>query len=285
MKNKNELRDFLEEKVSEYNRPSFIEKDPISVPHSFEKKQDIEISGLFAAIFSWGNRRTIIQKSNELMRAMDNEPFDFILNHQPDDLKRLLVFRHRTFNSTDLLYFIRFLRSHYQHSDSLESAFLPLPENGKKTIQYISSEPEDGTENIIGNPGFSDEKEFIKNALSVFYSRFFSLPDAPHRTQKHVASPEKKSTCKRLNMYLRWMVRQDKKGVDFGIWRKINPSDLICPVDLHVARVARGFGLIRRRQTDWQTAMELTSALRLMDKKDPVKYDFALFGLGVAEKY
>jgi uncharacterized protein (TIGR02757 family) len=327
MKNNNELRDFLEEKVSEYNHPSFIEKDPISVPHSFERKQDIEISGFFAAIFSWGNRRTIIQKSNELMRAMENEPYDFILNHQPADLKKLHVFRHRTFNSTDLLYFIRFLKSHYESNDSLESAFLPLTDPGKKTIQYISSEKGTGKNTIqhissekgtgkktiqhissengtgiktishisskIGNgikkiteDSYCDgENEFIRNALSAFYSRFFSLRDAPGRTQKHIASPEKKSTCKRLNMYLRWMVRQDKKGVDFGIWRKINPSDLICPVDLHVARVARGFDLIRRRQTDWQTAMELTIALRLMDKKDPVKYDFALFGLGVAEKY
>jgi uncharacterized protein (TIGR02757 family) len=285
MKNNNELRDFLEEKVTEYNRPSFIEKDPISVPHSFEKKQDIEISGFFAAIFSWGNRRTIIQKSNELMRAMENEPFDFILNHRPADLKKLHVFRHRTFNSTDLLYFIRFLRSHYELNDSLESAFLPLTGPGKKTIQLIPSETENGTKKIAEAPCCAGENEFIKHALSAFYSRFFSLKDAPGRTQKHIASPEKKSTCKRLNMYLRWMVRQDKKGVDFGIWKKINPSDLICPVDLHVARVARSFGLIRRSQTDWQTAMELTIALRAMDKKDPVKYDFALFGLGVAEKY
>jgi uncharacterized protein (TIGR02757 family) len=285
MKNNNELRDFLEEKVSEYNHPSFIEKDPISVPHSFEKKQDVEISGFFAAIFSWGNRKTIIQKSNELMRAMENEPFDFILNHRPTDLKKLHVFRHRTFNSTDLLYFIRFLRSHYELNDSLESAFLPLTDHPEKTIQLISSETGNGTKKIAEEPCSAGENEFIKKALSAFYSRFFSLKDAPGRTQKHIASPEKKSTCKRLNMYLRWMVRQDKKGVDFGIWKKINPSDLICPVDLHVARVARSFGLIRRSQTDWQTAMELTIALRAMDKKDPVKYDFALFGLGVAEKY
>jgi uncharacterized protein (TIGR02757 family) len=200
-------------------------------------------------------------------------------------LKKLHVFRHRTFNSTDLLYFIRFLRSHYEINDSLESAFLPLTDAGIKTIPLISSKSGNGTKKIAEESCCAGENEFIKNALSAFYSRFFSLRDAPGRTQKHIASPEKKSTCKRLNMYLRWMVRQDKKGVDFGIWRKINPSDLICPVDLHVARVARSFGLIRRKQTDWETAMELTFALRLMDKKDPVKYDFALFGLGVAEKY
>jgi uncharacterized protein (TIGR02757 family) len=171
----------------------------------------------------------------------------------------LLTFKHRTFNPTDLLYFIRFLKHHYEQANSLEDAFLPeqnYPEN-----------------------------EFIKNALTCFYSRFFSLKDAPTRTRKHIASPQKNSTCKRLNMYLRWMVRTDKKGVDFGIWKRISSADLICPVDLHVARVARRFGLIRRQQTDWQTAMELTLALRSMDEKDPVKYDFALFSLGVTEKY
>jgi len=259
--NKKELRDFLEKKVLEYNHPSFIATDPVSVPHRFSKKQDVEIAGLFASIFAWGNRTTIIQKSNELMRAMDDDPYNFIRNHRVSDLKRFLNFKHRTFNATDLLYFIHYLQSHYQLSDSLETAFLP---NG---------------ENIYGG------NEFIKNALSVFYTRFFSLENAPYRTQKHIATPEKNSACKRLNMYLRWMVRKDKRGVDFGIWGKISAADLICPVDLHVARVARGFGLINRKQTDWETAMELTLALRGMDKKDPVKYDFALFGLGVMEKY
>jgi uncharacterized protein (TIGR02757 family) len=265
-RNKKELQDFLEGKVLEYNHPSFIEKDPVSVPHHFNTKQDIEIAGLFAAIFSWGNRTTIIQKSNELMKGMDDAPYDFIQNHRASDLKRFLEFKHRTFNITDLLYFIQFLQSHYRQSDTLETAFLPnLP--GEKKMGPLA-----------GN-------EFVKNALSVFYARFFSLKDAPRRTQKHISSPEKNSTCKRLNMYLRWMVRQDKRGVDFGIWKKISAADLICPVDLHVARVARRFGLIIRKQTDWETSMELTRALREMDMKDPVKYDFALFGLGVMEKY
>ena len=259
--NKKELRDFLEKKVLEYNHPSFIATDPVSVPHRFSKKQDIEIAGLFASIFAWGNRTTIIQKSNELMRAMDDDPYNFIRNHRVTDLKRFLKFKHRTFNATDLLYFIQYLRSHYLLSDSLETAFLPPLEN------------------------MNGGNEFIKNALSIFYTRFFSLENAPYRTQKHIATPEKNSACKRLNMYLRWMVRKDKRGVDFGIWRKISTADLICPVDLHVARVARGFGLINRKQTDWETAMELTLALREMDKRDPVKYDFALFGLGVMEKY
>jgi uncharacterized protein (TIGR02757 family) len=272
-RNKKELRDFLEKKVLEYNHPSFIAKDPVSVPHRFNEKQDIEIAGLFAAIFSWGNRTSIIQKSNELMKGMDDAPYDFIRNHKPADLKRLKDFKHRTFNSTDLLYFIHFLHYHYQQSDSLEIAFLPNV-SGKKEKNSLLVES--------NAPG---ENEFVKNALSAFYTRFFSLEGAPRRTQKHIASPEKNSTCKRLNMYLRWMVRQDKRGVDFGIWKKISAADLICPVDLHVARVARKFGLISRKQTDWLTAMELTMALREMDKNDPVKFDFALFGLGVIEKY
>lgn len=257
-KNKKELRDFLEKKVRQYNHPSFIPSDPVSVPHRFSNKQDIEIAGLFAAIFAWGSRTTIIRKSNELMEALDNAPYDFIMHHQPRDLKRLREFKHRTFNATDLLYFIRYLRSHYQENESLETAFLPV-ESGKK--------------------------DRMKNGLSDFYTRFFSLEDAPRRTRKHIATPQKNAACKRLNMYLRWMVRQDQHGVDFGLWKKISPADLICPVDLHVARVARRFGLISRNQTDWTTAMELTEALREMDKKDPVKFDFALFGLGVFEKY
>jgi len=286
MQDKKKLRDFLEKKVLEYNHPSFIAKDPVSIPHSFQKKQDIEISGLFAAIFSWGNRTTIIQKSNELMRAMENEPYDFIMNHRPADLKRLMNFKHRTFNTTDLLYFIRFLKTHYSQSDSLESAFLPAKPDVKKSIPQTNFFPGSAKLKMLGTHlDLCDKNEFVRNALSIFYTRFFSLVDAPRRTQKHIASPERNSTCKRLNMYLRWMVRRDKRGVDFGIWKQMSPADLICPVDLHVARVARGFGLISRKQTDWQTAMELTLALRDLDSADPVKYDFALFGLGVTEKY
>jgi uncharacterized protein (TIGR02757 family) len=258
--NPSSLRDFLEQKVQQYNQPSFISSDPVSVPHRFSKKQDIEIAGLFAAVFAWGQRTTIIRKSNALMEAMDLAPHDFILHHRPRDLKPLLSFRHRTFNDTDLLYFIRFLRFHYQRQESLETAF--LPECGDR-----------GTEDMV------------KNGLAAFYKHFFSLKDAPERTRKHIATPERNATCKRLNMYLRWMVRRDKNGVDFGLWKRIPPAMLICPVDLHVARVARRLGLISRPQTDWTTAMELTAALRLMDKKDPVKYDYALFGLGVFEKY
>jgi uncharacterized protein (TIGR02757 family) len=284
--NKKELWDFLEKKVLEYNDPSFIATDPISVPHRFSKKQDIEIAGLFSSIFAWGNRTTIIYKSNELMRAMDDDPYNFIRNHQASDLKRFLKFKHRTFNATDLLYFIHFLQFHYRLSDTLETAFLPESSDGKKRKkQSVIILPVEKRKKKQPDKNISGENEFVKNALSIFYTRFFSLENAPFRTQKHIATPEKNSACKRLNMYLRWMVRKDNRGVDFGIWKEISAADLICPVDLHVARVARSFGLISRKQTDWETAMELTSALRDMDNKDPVKYDFALFGLGVMEKY
>ena len=282
-----ELQDFLEKKVLEYNHPSFITKDPVSIPHRYKIKQDIEIAGLFASIFAWGNRTTIISKSLELMKGMDDAPFDFIKNHGTSDLKRFLQFKHRTFNSTDLLYFIRFLKSHYRQNNSLESAFLPSDVTGIKINRFNTTitNPAKSKHETPSNAEIYADNEFARKALSIFYRRFFSLKNAPERTQKHIASPDKNSTCKRLNMYLRWMVRQDNNGVDFGIWKKISAADLICPVDLHVARVARGFGLITRKQTDWQTAMELTVALREMDKTDPVKYDFALFGLGVTEKY
>ena len=252
------LRDFLEEKVAQYNQPSFIPADPVCIPHLFSSKADIEIAGFFAAIFAWGNRTTIINKSKELMQLMDMAPHQFITQHQESDLKRLLSFKHRTFNTTDLLYFIQFLQHHYQQHDSLETAF----------AQWMEKSDTDTT-----------------RALTGFHRYCFALDDAPARSKKHIATPEKQSNCKRLSMYLRWMVRADKKGVDFGIWKKIRPAQLICPVDVHVARVAYRFGLLERKQIDWQAAQELTDALRQMDPRDPVKYDFALFGLGVMEKY
>jgi uncharacterized protein (TIGR02757 family) len=253
-----ELNAFLDRKVDEYNQPSFIEHDPISIPHLFSKKQDIEIAGFFASIFAWGNRTIIINKSKELMRLMEGAPHQFILNHSEKDLKRLLQFKHRTFNVTDLLYFILFLKHHYQQSDSLETAF---------------------------SKWMNAKDETIENALAGFQDYFFSLQDAPVRTKKHIATPKRNSTCKRLNMFLRWMVRKDNGGVDFGIWETISPAQLICPIDVHVARVARRFELIQRKQIDWQTALELTNHLKKFDRNDPVKYDFALFGLGVVEKY
>jgi uncharacterized protein (TIGR02757 family) len=251
------LRSFLEKKVKEYNRSSFIADDPISIPHRFRIKPDIEIAGFFTAIFSWGNRTSIIRKSTELMRLMDDCPHEFILNHSERELRRLVSFKHRTFNPTDLLYFIEFLRHHYNRFDSLEDAFL-------------------------GGPG---ENWDAGEALTAFHHYFFSLEDVPTRTRKHIATPERNSSCKRLNMFLRWMVRKDGKGVDFGCWERIPMRKLICPLDLHVARVARRFGLLTRTPTDWTAALELTERLAMLDPRDPTKYDFALFSLGALEKF
>lgn len=245
-----DLKDYLDEQVKRYNRPDFIPLDPVSIPHRFSKVQDIEIAGFFAAVFSWGNRRTIINKSTEFLQLMDNAPHDFLLHHRDSDLKTFLTFKHRTFQPTDALYFIAFLSYHYRTHASLEELFLA-------------------------------ESSSMEARLNQFEARFFALPDAPARTRKHVPSPARKSTCKRLNMFLRWMVRQDTCGVDFGIWERISPADLICPIDVHVSHVARHFGLLHRKQNDWMAAVELTENLKRLNATDPVKYDFALFGLGV----
>ncbi|MFZ4260526.1 TIGR02757 family protein [Sphingobacterium sp. HJSM2_6] len=250
------IKDFLDKKYLEYNQPDFIPHDPICIPHQFHKKQDIEIMGFIASILAWGQRKTIINKCNELIDRMDGAPHDFILNHQDQDLKQLLGFKHRTFNDTDLLYFISFFNYHYQRFESLEDAFLISP---------------------------SEKFETMEIALNNFKAYFFSLADFPLRTKKHVSSPFQKSTCKRLNMFMRWMVRKDNRGVDFGIWTRIQPKDLICPCDVHVERVGRKFGLIQSEKVNWKTAIELTENLKDFDPLDPVKYDFALFGLGVFE--
>jgi uncharacterized protein (TIGR02757 family) len=249
-----ELKAFLDEKSDQFNQPGFIANDPVSIPHLFTRKQDIEIAGFFAAMLAWGQRVTIIRKCRELMALMDDDPYSFIVGHRSADLKRFKDFKHRTFNNTDTLYFIEALRSIYKQYGSMEAAFNVQPAD-----------------------------ETIENGLIHFHHRFFSLEDFPKRTKKHLPTPERKSTCKRLVMYLRWMVRNDKRGVDFGIWKTISPSQLICPCDLHVDRVARKLKLIKRKQTDWQTALELTANLRKFDPADPVKYDFALFGLGIEE--
>lgn len=240
----------LEEMVAKWNRQDFIQEDPISIPHRYNKVQDKEISGFFSALFSWGNRKTIINKSNELMRLMDDTPYDFIIHHGETDLKRFETFTHRTFQSTDVLYFISFLKFHYTNHQSLEDAFL------------------------YGGQPYNQ-----KSALTAFHQYFFSQPFAPQRTKKHVSTPAKNATCKRLNMFLRWMVRQDDSGVDFGLWKKIPASCLMIPYDVHVEKAARSLGLLKRKQKDWTAVEELTERLRYFNNADPIRYDFALFGL------
>lgn len=275
------LKSFLDAKVAQYNQPGFIANDPICIPHLFSKKQDIEIMGFWAAILAWGQRVTIINKCKELIALMDGAPYDFIMNHEEPDLKKLLKFKHRTFNDIDTLYFISFFRYHYEQYESLEDAFIPQ----KLKEGVILSLAEGGSEGLPTALRQAQRDTPVELYLNYFRSYFFSLPDFPHRTKKHVSSPSQKSTCKRLNMFLRWMVRKDNHGVDFGIWNQIKPADLIMPCDLHVDRVARKLNLITRKQTDWQTAVELTERLKEFDPNDPVKYDFALFGLGIEEKF
>jgi uncharacterized protein (TIGR02757 family) len=249
-----ELKEFLDEKAALYNQSSFIEADPISIPHQFSQIQDVEIMGFWTAMLAWGQRKTIINKSKELIQLMDGAPYDFIINHQESDRKAFLNFKHRTFQVTDTLYFLSFFQDYYQKHHSLETAF----------SQFISPTDTD-----------------VAAGLKGFHELFFALPDAPKRTRKHVATPIRKSTCKRLNMFLRWMVRQDDNGVDFGLWKQIKPAQLLIPLDVHVDKVARKLNLLERKQTDWKTVQELTERLRKFDANDPVKYDFALFGLGV----
>lgn len=251
------IKKLLNEKTKEFNRPAFIANDPISVPHQFSKLQDIEIIAFWTAVLAWGQRKTIINKASELIALMENAPHDFIVNHTEHDVKRFLQFKHRTFNATDTLYFLHFFKQFYKNHTSLEEAFL-----------CDGFQAHENTEHMLNN----------------FHSIFFSLEDVPHRTKKHIPSPANKSTCKRLNMFLRWMVRKDSCGVDFGLWGKIKPAQLICPLDVHVERVARKLQLITRKQTDWLTAVELTNNLKQFDKNDPVKYDFALFGMGALDK-
>ncbi len=248
------LTAFLEEKYAQFNQPDFVAHDPISLPHAFSRRQDIEIVGFWVAMLAWGQRVTIIRKGEELVRLMEGEPYNFVRNHSEHERKAFLAFKHRTFNATDALYFLEFLQRHYQQSDTLETAFAD---------------------------GMQPTDDDVGNGLVHFHRYFFSLPDFPPRTRKHIATPERNSACKRLNMFLRWMVRRDGQGVDFGLWERIAPRQLICPLDVHVERVARKLGLLTRKQSDWRAACELTAHLRTFDAQDPVKYDFALFGLGL----
>lgn len=253
--NLDDLKELLDSKVELYNNISFIENDPISIPHSFSKKQDIEISGFFAAILAWGNRKSIINSCQRLINFMDNQPYDFILNHSKNDLKRFEKFAHRTFNSTDLLFFIEAFKNIYRKYNTLETLFITT---------------------------YKDEN--VKSGLINFHNYCFEFDFAPLRTKKHVATPHRHSACKRLNMYLRWMVRDDNKGVDFGIWKNIKPKQLVCPLDVHVLRNANSLGLLNSEKGNWENAEKLTEKLKIFDKNDPVKYDFALFGMGIENK-
>jgi|SRR5450759_750284 len=252
---KEELKEFLDEKVEKYNQPDFIEHDPISIPHRFAIKEDIEISGFLAATISWGNRKMIIRNAKRMMELMGNSPYDFIMNHEDIHLEKMKGFVHRTFNSSDFTYFIKALQYIYQKKNGLEGIF-----NEYRT------------------------KDSLQPAIHNLKKTFFELPH-PSRTVKHISDPFKGSAAKKINMYLRWMVRKDNKGVDFGLWNSISPSVLSCPLDVHSGNVARKLGLITRNQNDSKAVSELDANLRELDIKDPVKYDFALFGLGVFEGF
>ena len=255
MMNYNELKDFLDSKVAEYNNPRFIEADPIQVPHSFKKKEDIEISGFLTASISWGNRKSIINNALRMVSLLDNTPHDFIMNHQEQDLEKLLPFVHRTFNGADFIQFVKSLQHIYLNHGGLEQVF----------VNHA-------------------EKNSLQKSIHKFKQTFFEIEHLP-RTQKHISDPNKGSAAKRINMFLRWMVRDDQAGVDFGIWKNLKPSQLSCPLDVHSGNVARSLGLLRRKQNDAKALLELDNSLRSFDSSDPVKYDFALFGLGVFEKF
>ena len=251
----NELKEFLDEKAQQYNHSDFIELDPIQIPHMYTDKEDVEIAGFLAATISWGNRVSILKSAHKMMKLMGNSPYDFVLNHKEKHLKKFDGFVHRTFSSTDFLYFIHALKHLYLKKDGLEGVF--------QEHQSATS---------------------LQTAIHHLKKEFFSLAH-PARTQKHLPDPMKGSAAKRINMFLRWMVRNDHAGVDFGLWKTISPSKLSCPLDVHTGTVARKLGLLKRKQNDARAVNELDLALRSFDPEDPVKYDFALFGLGASEKF
>ncbi|MBG7631414.1 MAG: TIGR02757 family protein [Bacteroidetes bacterium] len=250
-----ELKEFLDEKVIQFNNPNFIESDPIQIPHRYNLKEDIEISGFLTATIAWGNRKMIIKNANRMMELMGNSPYDFVMNHKEHHLEKIEGFVHRTFNSIDFTYFIKALHHIYNNHNGLE--------------------------NIFNSNATSDS---LQPAIHQLKKIFFEIPH-PTRTTKHVADPFKGSAAKKINMWLRWLIRDDDAGVDFGIWKSISPSLLSCPLDVHSGNVARKLGLLHRKQNDAKALAELDASLRKMDKNDPVKYDFALFGLGVFEKF
>lgn len=249
--------DFLEEKHLKYNNVSFIENDPISVPHNFAKKEDIEIAAFLTATISWGQRISIIKSANELMKLMDNSPYSFINSASEEEFKPLKKFVYRTFNGDDAFFFIKSLRNIYKNYNGIEQLFIS---------------------------GYNKNDENLINDILNFRTVFFELPHT-QRIEKHFSNPLKNSSSKRLNMFLRWMIRKDKNKVDFGIWKNFKSSQLLCPLDIHSGRVARDLGLLKRKQNDWKAVVELTNKLKEFDSIDPVKYDFALFGLGVFEKF
>lgn len=250
------IKEFLDDKLDQYNRASFIDADPIAIPHSFTRKEDIEIAGFLTATIAWGQRPMILRKGFDLMNRMDKSPFDFVRNHTKGDLQKLEDFVYRTFNSHDLIYFVKALKRLINEYNSLGQLFERL----------------------------HSKSNTIFDLILAFHNLFFELED-PGRTRKHLANPEKGSAAKRINMYLRWMVRNDERGVDFGLWTFINPSELYLPLDVHTGRVARKLGLLKRNSNDWKAVEEVTNRLRDYDLLDPVKYDFAIFGLGVFEKF
>lgn len=252
-----EVKELLDEKYFQFNNTSFIETDPISIPHQFSKKEDIEIASLLVATIAWGQRISIINNGNKLMRLMNNEPHDFILNFSKKDAVMFEGFVHRTFNSTDCVFFLNSLKHIYTNYGGLEAAF---------------------------STDFSSKETDVKNAITNFRMLFLNT-EHQSRSEKHISNPSAKSSAKRLCMFLRWMVRKDKHGVDFGIWKGIKPSQLCLPLDLHTGNVSRKLGLLTRTQNDWQAVEEITSVLRNFDKNDPIKYDFSLFGLGAFEGF
>ncbi|NQX77245.1 TIGR02757 family protein [Gilvibacter sp.] len=254
--NRSELKAFLDEKAAYYEQPSFLEQDPIQIPHRYTQKEDIEISGFLTAVIAWGNRLSILRSADKMMQIMGDAPHDFILNHEPTDLEKIEGFVHRTFQTVDLKYFLKALQQLYRHQGGLEST---LAKHYKEAGE-------------------------LQLALSSFKKEFFSF-DPPERSLKHLPDPLKGSAAKRINMYLRWMVRSSARDVDFGIWDQIPASALSCPLDVHSGRVARAVKLLKRKQNDAKAVLELDKALRRLDPEDPVKYDFALFGLGVDEKF
>ncbi|MEY4384102.1 MAG: hypothetical protein RI995_1644 [Bacteroidota bacterium] len=254
---KRDVQKLLNEKFQQFNQTDFIAHDPISIPHLFSDFQNQEIMGFWVSILSWGQRKTILKKAHELIDLMDGNPFQFIQQFEEKDLKRFEQFKHRTFQYPDTLYFLHFFQRHYKNHSSLEAAF---------TIDF--SENEINTEKALNN----------------FYTYFFNDEWLLPRTKKHISRPASKSACKRINMFLRWMVRKDSNGVDLGIWKTIQPRQLICPLDVHVQRQAEILGLIPSTPASWKLAVDLTNELKKLDPIDPVKYDFALFGLGIEAK-